>query len=117
MKVSELLSEVTFGGQDVEGNALEQFKEKFPNLSTLMYFIPGFGQALMAADMASQIQMYNQAIAKIEQKYPPQTIQAAQQQVGDSSELEPINEACWKKYKQVGMKKKGKKTVPNCVPK
>lgn len=26
-------------------------------------------------------------------------------------------EACWKNYKQVGMKKKGKKMVPNCVPK
>jgi len=29
---------------------------------------------------------------------------------------EIISEACWKGYKQVGMKKKGKKTVPNCVP-
>jgi hypothetical protein len=28
-----------------------------------------------------------------------------------------INEACWKGYKQIGMKKKGGKTVPNCVPK
>ena len=27
-----------------------------------------------------------------------------------------IDEACWKGYKQVGMKKKGKKQVPNCVP-
>ena len=27
-----------------------------------------------------------------------------------------INEACWSGYKQVGMKKKGTKTVPNCVP-
>ena len=26
-----------------------------------------------------------------------------------------MNEACWKGYKQVGMKKKGKKMVPNCV--
>jgi hypothetical protein len=26
-------------------------------------------------------------------------------------------EACWKNYEQVGMKKKGKKMVPNCVPK
>jgi hypothetical protein len=26
-------------------------------------------------------------------------------------------EACWKNYKQVGMKKKGKKMVPNCVTK
>jgi len=29
---------------------------------------------------------------------------------------EEIDEACWKGYKQIGMKKKGKKTVPNCVP-
>lgn len=29
----------------------------------------------------------------------------------------PVSEACWKDYKQVGMKKKGGKTVPNCVPK
>jgi DNA-binding ferritin-like protein (Dps family) len=28
-----------------------------------------------------------------------------------------IFEACWKNYKKVGMKKKGKKMVPNCVPK
>ena len=24
---------------------------------------------------------------------------------------------CWEKYKQVGYKKKGNRTVPNCVPK
>jgi hypothetical protein len=28
-----------------------------------------------------------------------------------------VTEACWKKYKQVGMKKKGKKKVPNCIKK
>ena len=28
-----------------------------------------------------------------------------------------IEETCWKDYKKVGMKKKGKKMVPNCVPK
>jgi hypothetical protein len=28
-----------------------------------------------------------------------------------------LDEACWDKYKQVGMKKKGRKMVPNCVPK
>ena len=27
-----------------------------------------------------------------------------------------VNEACWSGYKQVGMKKKGGKEVPNCVP-
>jgi hypothetical protein len=31
----------------------------------------------------------------------------------DSGEM---NEDCWAGYKQVGMKKKGKKLVPNCVP-
>ena len=30
---------------------------------------------------------------------------------------ESLDEACWDKYKQVGMKKKGRKMVPNCVPK
>ena len=29
---------------------------------------------------------------------------------------ENVNEACWDGYKQVGMKKKGSKNVPNCVP-
>ena len=28
----------------------------------------------------------------------------------------PIGDPCWKGYKQVGMKKKGNKMVPNCVP-
>ena len=27
------------------------------------------------------------------------------------------NDPCWDNYKQVGTKKKGGKTVPNCVPK
>ena len=25
--------------------------------------------------------------------------------------------ACWKDYKQIGMKEKGGRSVPNCVPK
>ena len=32
------------------------------------------------------------------------------------SESSEVDEACWKGYKQVGMKKKGKKVVPDCVP-
>lgn len=30
--------------------------------------------------------------------------------------VENVEEDCWKGYKQVGMKKKGKKQVPNCIP-
>ena len=31
-------------------------------------------------------------------------------------EFSEEKDPCWKGYKQLGMKKKGKKTVPNCVP-
>ena len=85
-RTNESLNEVQFGGQQVSGNPLSQLKEKFPNLSTLLYFIPGLGQALVVADVASQIQMYNQAIDKIEKQYPIQTIQTVQQKVGDAGE-------------------------------
>ena len=38
--------------------------------------------------------------------------------VGDQKMLPaPTNEACWKTHKQEGMKKKGSKMVPKCVPK
>jgi hypothetical protein len=30
--------------------------------------------------------------------------------------IKGLNEKCWDGYKQVGMKKKGKRAVPNCVP-
>lgn len=34
----------------------------------------------------------------------------------DEDFYNPVNEACWVGYKQVGMKDKGGKQVPNCVP-
>jgi len=34
----------------------------------------------------------------------------------DEDSYDPITEACWVGYKKVGMKKKGDKMVPNCVP-
>lgn len=33
-----------------------------------------------------------------------------------NEEVEKLGEKCWDGYKQEGMKKKGKKIVPNCVP-
>jgi len=35
----------------------------------------------------------------------------------DSLTPREMNDACWKNYEQRGTKKKGGKTVPNCVPK
>jgi hypothetical protein len=37
--------------------------------------------------------------------------------VKESDETLEEDDPCWKNYEMVGMKKKGKKTVPNCVPK
>jgi hypothetical protein len=37
--------------------------------------------------------------------------------VVDSGFAKIIEEKCWKGYTQIGMKKKGKRTVPNCVKK
>ena len=31
-------------------------------------------------------------------------------------DFKKLREACWTGYKQVGLKKKGDKMVPNCVP-
>lgn len=46
------------------------------------------------------------------------SMQHYDQIVGDQKLLpELTNEACWKTHKQVGMKKKGSKMVPDCVPK
>jgi hypothetical protein len=49
----------------------------------------------------------------------PNKLQALQQELqkrGVKVPMESLDEACWKGYKQIGMKKKGKRTVPNCVP-
>jgi len=39
------------------------------------------------------------------------------QKVLDNGSANLIEEKCWKDYKQIGMKKKGKRIVPNCVKK
>ena len=40
-----------------------------------------------------------------------------QKMFANLSESDMTNEACWKNYKQIGMKTKNGKEVPNCVPK
>lgn len=42
---------------------------------------------------------------------------ATMKQFDNDAKKSKTDEACWKDYKQIGMKKKGGKTVPNCVPK
>jgi len=40
-----------------------------------------------------------------------------QKQIGYDESVKEDNDPCWKNYKMVGTKKKGGKSVPNCVPK
>jgi hypothetical protein len=42
---------------------------------------------------------------------------ATNKQFDNDLKKHKTDEACWKDYKQIGMKKKGGKQVPNCVPK
>lgn len=43
---------------------------------------------------------------------------ATEEEVAEETTEEPeeLSEACWKGYKQEGLKKKGERMVPNCVP-
>ena len=49
------------------------------------------------------------------QKKLPPALQKAIEKKDKKEEVE-LEEACWTGYKKVGMKKKGDKMVPNCIP-
>ena len=58
------------------------------------------------------------AFMELKQEYPNVKFYAWHVSLdGQASEYQRADESCWKGYKQLGMKKKGKRTVPNCVPK
>jgi hypothetical protein len=56
--------------EDVKPNAYEKLKAEFPNLNTILRYVPGVGQAMAVADAASAIDMYQKTMADIEAKYP-----------------------------------------------
>jgi hypothetical protein len=56
--------------EDVTPNAFERLKAEFPNLNTVLRYVPGVGQAMAVADAASAIDMYQKTMADIEAKYP-----------------------------------------------
>jgi hypothetical protein len=56
--------------EDVAPNAYEKLKAEFPNLNTILRYVPGVGQAMAVADAASAIDMYQKTMADIEAKYP-----------------------------------------------
>lgn len=61
-------------------------------------------------DSMSNLQVFKE----LQTEYPTVDFRAIY--VGPGGTTQAVEEDCWKGYKQIGMKKKGKKTVPNCVP-
>jgi len=70
--------------------------------------------AAKAKQMLSQGMSEQQAVDQLVKQGVP--VRYAQQAV-QAAQMNEANDPCWKDYKQVGMKKKGGKQVPNCVPK
>lgn len=74
-------------------------------------------QGLERADIEQPITAATQQVRQMDVEQTPSFYKG---QLGDSY-IPLFNqyflEACWKNYKKVGMKKKGDKMVPNCVPK
>lgn len=72
MRATEFITE------DIEQSTYEKLSAEYPNMKTLLYFVPGVGQALALADAASAVDIYNKTITDIEKKYPVATIQQVQ---------------------------------------
>lgn len=58
----------------------------------------------------------NTVLAETFQKESKQHLQQSFKQFFIEATKKAPKGVCWKGYKMVGMKKKGKKEVPNCVP-
>ena len=70
-------------------------------------------KALAAADIPF---VTTSAISKLVMKHDMKFTDFTAKQLNMSEADELQTEACWTGYKQVGMKKKGDRMVPNCVP-
>jgi hypothetical protein len=63
-------------------------------------------------------QTYFETVVNATQANPEKIKKVAKKKVEQPVEgVAEDNDPCWKNYKQVGMKKKGGRQVPNCVPK
>ena len=54
---------------------------------------------------------------ELRKKYAKDTPGQSEEPCCDDCDEEVVDEACWDTHKQVGLKKKGNKMVPDCVPK
>ena len=69
-----------------------------------------YGHVRLYDDSMSNLRVFKE----LQKEYPGVDFRAIY--VGAGGTTQSVEESCWKGYKQIGMKKKGKKIVPNCLP-
>ena len=98
-------------------NMLKQYMSdmKKPELKnkTASYIAARIAQEYKGQDGRKLVQYINKLV---DDGKLPKELKAELQVESFSDFVKQINESCWDGYKQVGMKKKGDKEVPNCVP-
>lgn len=63
-----------------------------------------------------QLPSSNSPIFQVPVSSPTPLTPVTVQQLSTEDSIKSRSDACWKGYTQIGMKRKGKKKVPNCVP-
>ena len=141
---NESINEETILVRRVDGKAVETFLKKYPKVKQIMTtlvqkntdlmrgykaflkfkdkqepYLGGRGEQTSSATFGSKV-FYKYDFGAVKGGWPElyQYIYTLKYGGLDGAKVESIKEAspCWKGYKQVGMKDKGGKQVPNCVP-
>jgi len=112
MKLRSLL-EIEYGIQDVLAQHMDQIKVKYgPEQYRQL-------QTLMSQQKDSEVEKWINQEKELGKLEDPDDIGPIDKAINEKikSFIKKEIDECWKTYKQVGMKKKGNKMVPNCVPK
>ena len=112
MKESSFSDNIPDSIQDVESNPEDVVSMDIPLLIRLLEYA--------REDAKTDMDLHNvtEMLINLSKDGDVLTMKNYDQIVGDQKLLpSTTNEECWKNYKQIGMKRKGTKTVPNCVPK
>ena len=91
---------------------------KLPELANLTMKVIGKNEALSTKDKAELYRLTTLAMKAMPGSGKQKDIIQKLNAIRVKNKMKPISEAdgCWDGFKKVGMKKKGEKMVPNCVP-
>jgi len=126
---SSVMAESLSGYMDVVKERISTVKKTIESLQKPSYYkeaVEGFEAAVLEdvpADVAENwidqltIKQFNEELQDVFPYIYKLVSEASKaQELGPEDLVSEDDDPCWKGYKMVGMKKKGKKEVPNCVP-